>query len=59
MDLAAAVEFDWDAAYGNVQAVRPGMTVLKLSAKSGEGMDEFLDFMIARLGELRAAVHLR
>src|SRR6202035_5000448 len=34
-DLAEAVEFDWQAAYGNVQAVRPGMQVLKLSARSG------------------------
>ena len=24
MDLAPAVEFDWDTAYGNIQAVRPG-----------------------------------
>ena len=34
MDLAPAVEFDWNAAYGNIQAVRPGMTVLKASAKT-------------------------
>src|ERR1700731_4206764 len=26
----------------NVQAVRPGMPVLKLSAKTGEGMEEYL-----------------
>jgi len=25
MDLAKAVEFDWDAAHVNIQAVRPGM----------------------------------
>src|ERR1700728_4468159 len=30
-DLAAAVEFDWDSAYGNIQAVRPGMQVFRLS----------------------------
>src|SRR5271155_1690113 len=34
MDLASAVEFDWNSAYGNIQAVRPGMQVLKLSAKT-------------------------
>ncbi|MFY9906350.1 MAG: hydrogenase nickel incorporation protein HypB [Terriglobales bacterium] len=45
MDLAAAVEFDWNAAYGNIQAVRPGMQVLKLSSKSGDGMDEYLNFL--------------
>jgi hydrogenase nickel incorporation protein HypB len=52
-DLAAAVEFDWKAAQGNIQAVRPGMTVLKLSAKTGEGMEEFLDSLTTRLFQLR------
>jgi len=55
MDLAAAVEFNWEAAYGNIQAVRPGMAVLKLSAKSGEGMDEYLGYLAARLADLRQA----
>jgi hydrogenase nickel incorporation protein HypB len=55
IDLAAAVEFDWHSAFGNIQAVRPGMQVLKLSAKTGEGMDEYLDFLTARLTERRAA----
>jgi hydrogenase nickel incorporation protein HypB len=45
LDLAAAVEYDRHAAYGNIQAVRPGMQVLALSAKSGEGMDDFLTFL--------------
>jgi hydrogenase nickel incorporation protein HypB len=53
MDLADAVEFDWNAAYGNIQAVRPGMQVLKVSAKSGEGMNEYLEFLTARLGQIR------
>src|ERR1700727_743220 len=39
MDLASAVEFDWQAAYGNVQAVRPRMEGLKISARSGGGKD--------------------
>jgi hydrogenase nickel incorporation protein HypB len=56
MDLAAAVEFDWQAAYGNIQAVRPGMQVFKLSAKTGNGMDEYFSFLTARLDELRAEV---
>ena len=55
MDLAAAVEFDWPSAYANIQAVRPGMQVFKLSAKSGEGMDEFLSFLQNQLKELRIA----
>jgi hydrogenase nickel incorporation protein HypB len=48
MDLAQAVEFNWDTAFANVQAVRPGMPVLKLSAKTGEGMEEYLQFLAAR-----------
>ncbi|MFZ0321081.1 MAG: hydrogenase nickel incorporation protein HypB [Candidatus Sulfotelmatobacter sp.] len=53
MDLAEAVEFDWESAYGNIQAVRPGMLVFKLSAKSGDGMEEYLDFLKKRLSESR------
>jgi hydrogenase nickel incorporation protein HypB len=49
MDLAGAVEFDWTAAYGNIQAVRPGMRVFQVSAKSGEGMPEFMEFLAAQL----------
>jgi hydrogenase nickel incorporation protein HypB len=55
MDLAAAVEFDWQSAYSNIQAVRPGMQVLKVSAKTGEGIDEYLSFLTTRLEELRSA----
>jgi hydrogenase nickel incorporation protein HypB len=44
-DLAAAVEFDELAARQNIQAVRPGMQILKLSAKTGQGMDEYLEFL--------------
>ncbi len=46
-DLSEAVEFDWDTASKNIQAVRPGMPIFKLSAKSGEGMDQFLAFLAA------------
>jgi hydrogenase nickel incorporation protein HypB len=52
-DLAAAVEFNWDTAYANIQAVRPGMQVFQLSSKTGAGMDEFLKFLAARLSDLR------
>jgi hydrogenase nickel incorporation protein HypB len=52
-DLAGAVEFDWESARRNVQAVRPGMRVFDLSAKTGEGMDEYLRFLAERLAESR------
>jgi hydrogenase nickel incorporation protein HypB len=48
LDLAAAVEFDREAAYASIAAVRPGMRVLELSAKTGEGMDAWLDFLRER-----------
>jgi hydrogenase nickel incorporation protein HypB len=54
IDLADAVEFDWAAASANIQAVRPGMQVFKLSAKSGEGLDDFLKYLQARLTEARS-----
>jgi hydrogenase nickel incorporation protein HypB len=50
MDLAAAVEFDEQAKCRNVQAVRPGMQVLKLSSKTGDGIQAFLDFLGERRG---------
>jgi hydrogenase nickel incorporation protein HypB len=45
MDLAAAVDFDEQTLDRNIQAVRPGMQILKLSAKTGQGMHEFLDYL--------------
>ena len=45
LDLAEAVEFDATAAHRNIQAVRPGMPVLSVSAKTGRGMDKFLEFL--------------
>jgi len=48
IDLADAVEFDEATARANIQAVRPGMDVLKISAKSGAGMEEWLRFLAAR-----------
>src|SRR5271163_2666228 len=44
-DLADVVEFDEAAARRNIQAVRPGMDVFKLSSKTGEGMTEYLKFL--------------
>jgi len=49
MDLAAAVEFDEQAARRSIQAVRPGMPVFGVSAKTGDGMDEFLAYLSSRL----------
>jgi len=55
MDLARAVQLDWQAVYNNIEAVRPGTLVLKPVAKIGEGMDEYLDFLKKHLNESRMA----
>lgn len=48
MDLAAAVEFDAEAAAQSIQAVRPGMEIFYLSAKTGQGMDNWINFLQTR-----------
>src|ERR1700761_2492513 len=47
-DLAGVVEFDWPAASKNLQAVRPGIEILRVSAKNGSGMDAWLRFITSR-----------
>jgi len=55
MDLAAAVEFDYSSAYGNIQKVRPVMAVFQLSAKTGEGMERYLEFLATSMIGVRSA----
>jgi hydrogenase nickel incorporation protein HypB len=52
VDLAEAVEFDWSAAEANIQAVRPGMPILGVSAKTGQGMAAWLDSLRIAGGRL-------
>ncbi len=54
-DLAAAVEFDRAAATCNISAVRPGMPVFELSAKTGQGMAAVVSFLEERRAALRGA----
>jgi hydrogenase nickel incorporation protein HypB len=54
MDISAAVEFDEKTANQNIQAVRPGMEVFKVSAKTGEGMNVYLEFLEQRKASSRA-----
>jgi hydrogenase nickel incorporation protein HypB len=46
IDLAEAVEFDRAAAQANLRSVRPGMTIVEVSAKRGTGMEAWIDFLI-------------
>jgi len=43
MDLADAVGFDRDEAHHNLHEVRPGLEILETSARTGQGMDAWLD----------------
>lgn len=56
MDLAEAVEFDWPAAYTNIQIVQPGMPVMQVSSKTNEGMDHWMEFLRAQR-EQRVGCH--
>jgi hydrogenase nickel incorporation protein HypB len=42
MDLAAAAEFDLEAARRSIQSVRPGMQVIEISSKTGQGMESVI-----------------
>jgi len=47
IDLASAVGFNRDALLRNVDRVRPGMPVLEVSARTGDGMSAWLDLVTA------------
>ena len=46
MDIAGPCDFDTAAAIDNIHQIRPGMPVLQTSAKTGEGLDEWVDLLI-------------
>ena len=48
IDMAAAADFQRETALANLQRVSHHATVFEVSARSGEGMDAWLDFLIAR-----------
>jgi hydrogenase nickel incorporation protein HypB len=54
-DLAAAVEFDAAAARRSIEAVRPGMQVFEVSAKTGHGMQGWLDFLRSQAASARTS----
>ena len=48
IDLAAIVEFDRERAYGNIHAVRPNIPILETAAKTGLGIDEWIQLLITK-----------
>jgi hydrogenase nickel incorporation protein HypB len=53
-DVAAAAGFDRELALGNIQDVRPGMTTLEVSSRSGDGLEAWLMFLCGQLRQRRA-----
>jgi len=54
MDIAEAVGFEREAALRNIRAIRPGIRVFETSAKTGAGMQEWLDYLADERGVRRA-----
>ena len=50
-DLADAVEFNREQAYWNIRALRPGMEILDVSTKTGQGMNNWLERLLSRMAK--------
>lgn len=48
LDLAAAVGFDRDAALASIQAIAPHAAIFETSARTGAGIDAWIDYLIAQ-----------
>ena len=57
VDLAGVVEFDVEAARRYIDEVRPGLEVVLTSARSGDGMQAWIDRLIAGREAAHAAAH--
>ena len=55
LDLADAVGFDLQALTRNIHGVRPGMPILKVSTRAGQGIEELGHFLISHRADLEAA----
>lgn len=56
IDLAEVCEFDRETALANIQSVRPGMPVFETSAKTGVGMEEWIEFLHQKRRQLLTTV---
>jgi hydrogenase nickel incorporation protein HypB len=54
VDMAAAAGFDRATTLANLAAVRPGIAVFETSARTGQGLAEWVDFLVARRQVLTA-----
>ena len=58
-DIAEAVEFDLAKARDSIQSVRPGMRIFELSAKTGAGMREWIDWLKEKKTETEKSAETR
>ena len=56
VDLAGPCEFDRETALENIQSVRPGMQVVETSTKTGDGVDEWIEYLRTKRSQLKAPV---
>jgi hydrogenase nickel incorporation protein HypB len=54
VDLLAHLDFDVDEAIGHARRVNPQIRIIRISATSGEGMKEWLDFLRQGMAEAGA-----
>jgi hydrogenase nickel incorporation protein HypB len=57
IDLAAATGFNRAWALQNIDRVHPGLSVLELSARTGEGMEQWIEFLDRRIASKPALVY--
>jgi hydrogenase nickel incorporation protein HypB len=53
MDLAEVLEYDRDQMLRSIEAVKPGMPVFEVSAKTGQGMDAWIEELTTRIQKKR------
>jgi hydrogenase nickel incorporation protein HypB len=56
MDLAEVLEFDREQMRRSIETVKPGMPIFEVSAKTGLGMDAWIDELAARIEAKKAAL---
>lgn len=56
IDLSPATGFDRDGAIANVHRVHPELPIVELSARTGEGMEQWIDFLERGIASKRALV---
>ncbi len=55
MDMAEAAGIDMDLLLRNIHGVRPGMPILKVSSRSGQGIGDLEQFLTAARDEARSS----